>query len=235
MVKEDADQKIVPTHVGFIVDGNRRWARERGLPTLQGHDQGAQRLKAVLSELLDNGVKYVSVFIFSTENWKRTKEEVSYLLDLVFKFVTRELDEVIAKGVRIRFLGTEEGLSRKLIKTLRECEAKSAHCTRGTLAVCFNYGGQTEIADAVKSLLQAGVSPEDVTPEAIRRHLYVPDIPDIDIIVRTSGEQRLSNFMLWRAAYSELMFIDKYWPDMTKEDASVIIKEYSRRQRRFGV
>lgn len=232
---KDTDTPTIPAHVGFIVDGNRRWARGRGVPTLRGHDRGVQRLKAVSLELIDSGVEYVSAFIFSTENWKRTQKEVSYLMSLVFKFAAQELDEAIEKGVRIRFLGAEDGVSRKVIKTLRECEAKSAHCTRGTLAVCFNYGGQDEIAAAVRSLIQTGVKPEDVTPETIRRHLYAPDIPDVDIIVRTSGEQRLSNFMLWRAAYSELMFLDKYWPDMTKEDASVIIKEYSRRQRRFGV
>lgn len=229
------EQAAVPTHIGFIVDGNRRWAREHGLPTLEGHSRGYKQLKEVGLELIEQGVRYVSGYIFSVENWSRAKDEVSYLMNLALKYAASDLQGVIDKNVRIRFLGTTEGLNPKLIKTMRECEQKSAHCTKGTLALCFNYSGQMEIADACKKLVQEGLSAEDITPEAVQEQLYAPDVPAVDMIVRTSGEQRLSNFMLWRAAYSELFFLDKYWPDMTKADATAIIEEYGRRQRRFGV
>lgn len=223
-----------PKHIGFIVDGNRRWARERGLSTMEGHTRGYEQLKEVGLDLLDRGVETVSAYVFSTENWKRAESEVSYLMNLLMKVATRDLDEIIEKNVRIRFVGTTDNLSDKVIKTIRKCEEKSAHCTKGTLALCFNYGGRAEIADACKQIAEEGIPPEQITPEVVQQHLYQPDIPDVDLTVRTSGEQRLSNFMLWRAAYSELMFIDKYWPDMTKQDASGIIDEYSRRKRRFG-
>lgn len=225
---------IIPKHVGFIVDGNRRWAREQGLPTLEGHRRGYELLKELTVEAIDQGVAYVSGYIFSTENWSRSKEEVSYLMDLALRYAQRDLDSVIDKGIRIRVLGTTEGLSDKLVRAWKECEQRSAHCTRGTLALCFNYGGTVEIANACRQLIEQGTRAEGVTPDAIRKHLYQPDIPDVDIMVRTSGEQRISNFMLWRMGYSELLFLDKYWPAMTKDDITAIIKEYSRRNRRFG-
>ena len=224
----------IPRHVGLILDGNRRWARERDLSTLRGHARGYERLKEIGLELVDRGVEYVSAYVFSYENWRRAPKEVRYLMDLAFTKAVSDSGELIDKGIRLLFLGTHEGLSKKLIKQLQECEEKSKHCTRGTFAICFNYGGLVEIADACKKLIEKGAKSQDITPEAIRENLYHPDVPDMDIMVRTSGEQRISNFMLWRVGYSELFFIDKHWPDMTKEDASVIIDEYSRRQRRFG-
>jgi undecaprenyl diphosphate synthase len=224
----------IPTHLGFIVDGNRRWAKDNGLPTLEGHARGYELLKTLAVEAIERGVSYVSGYIFSTENWSRSKEEVSYLMNLALRYAERDLDSIIEKGVRIRFLGTEEGLSKQVIKALRRCEEKSANCTKGTLALCFNYGGHREIAHACQALIREGTAPEDVTPEKVRAHLYEPDIPDVDMIVRTSGEQRLSNFMLYRAAYSELMFIDKRWPELTVDDLELMLEEYSRRNRRFG-
>lgn len=224
----------LPTHLGFIVDGNRRWAKEHGLPTLEGHRRGYELLKELALEAIERGVKYVSGYIFSTENWSRTQEEVSYLMNLALRYAERDLDDIIAKGVRIRVLGTNKGLSKKLIETLRRCEEKSAHCTKGTLALCFNYGGQVEIAHACEQIVREGVPADQITPERIREYLYQPDIPDVDMIVRTSGEQRLSNFMLWRSAYSELMFLEKRWPDLTVKDLDMILHEYGRRNRRYG-
>lgn len=226
--------EYLPQHIGFILDGNRRWARENGLPTLKGHAKGYNQIKEVAVELFERGVKYVSAYIFSVENWNRSKEEVSYLMNLVLKMVTRDLDEIIQKGVRVRILGMEKGLSPQIIKAIRKVEQKSAEGTKGTLAVCFNYSGQTEIADACKKIVEEGIEPNDITPEVIAKHLYAPEVPAVDLVVRTSGEQRLSNFMLWRVAYSELLFLGKYWPEMTKQDVSVILDEYSSRQRRFG-
>lgn len=224
----------IPTHLGFIVDGNRRWARDNGLPTLEGHRRGYELLKELAVAAIERGVGFVSGYIFSTENWSRSKEEVNYLMRLALHYAERDLDSIIERGVRIRFLGTEKGLSKKLIEAIRRCEQKSAHCTKGTLALCFNYGGHHEIAHACSELVRQGILPEDVTPEKIREHLYQADIPDVDMIVRTSGEQRISNFMLYRAAYSELMFIDKRWPELTTDDLDIILEEYGRRNRRFG-
>ena len=224
----------LPKHVGFIVDGNRRWAKSHGLPSYEGHLAGYNVLEDVLVELLDRGVKYASAYVFSTENWKRSEDEVNRLMNLVLKILKDDLNKFIERNVRLRVVGTREGLSDKIIKAIDNAEEKTANMTGGQLVLCFNYGGQIEIADAVKKIVQSGAEPSQITPELIADNLYAPDIPTCDLIVRTSGEQRLSNFMLWRAAYSEMMFIDKNWPEMTKQDVTDILEEYSRRARRFG-
>lgn len=233
-MKQTANTVVIPKHVGLIIDGNRRWARAQGKPSLQGHLRGYQAIKEVTLELFDQGVEFVSAYVFSTENWRRGEEEVSYLMNMAVTAAAQDLDSFLRQDIRVLFLGTKEGLSKKLIKTIEECEEKSAHCTRGVFAPCFNYGGQQEIADACRRLVEIGTPAEHITPELIREHLYQPGIPDVDLIVRTSGEQRLSNFMLWRAGYSEFLFLDKLWPDMTKQDVSTILEAYGRRQRRFG-
>jgi undecaprenyl diphosphate synthase len=224
----------IPKHVGFIMDGNRRWAKGRGMPALEGHVHGQEALRTVSRALFEQGVEYVSAYAFSTENWQRTKEEVGFLMKLVHRAVDTYLHEFHDENIRLVVLGTREGLGEDIIASIDHAEEKTRHNTKGTLALCFNYGGQQEIVDAFKKIAATGTPHDKITAEAINEHLYAPEVPSIDIIVRTSGEQRLSNFMLWRAAYSELMFIKKYWPDMTKQDASSIIDEYSRRKRRFG-
>ncbi len=224
----------IPTHIGYIVDGNRRWAKKHGIPTYEGHLAGYNALQEVATATFDAGVQYMSAYIFSTENWKRSQDEVGKLMGLVLKLLTSDLHLFSEKNVRLRILGSREGVTPKLIKAIDEAEASTADNTGGTLCVCFNYGGQLEIADAVKKIIHSDVDESAVTPELIEQNLYAPDIPPIDIVVRSSGEQRLSNFMLWRAAYSELFFLDKLWPDMTKDDVTAIIEEYSRRGRRFG-
>jgi undecaprenyl diphosphate synthase len=225
---------MTPKHIGYIVDGNRRWAKTHGLPTYEGHLAGYNAIQEVAKASFDAGVKYVSVYSFSTENWKRSEDEVGKLMGLVLRFITSDLHIFSDNNIRLQVLGTRDRLSDKIIKAIDEAEAVTASNTRGTLALCFNYGGQLEIADAFKKIIQDGIGEDDVTPELIARNLYAPDVPPIDMLVRSSGEQRLSNFMLWRAAYSELMFFDKLWPDMTKDDVTAIIEEYSRRGRRFG-
>lgn len=226
----DQDNKI-PNHIGFIMDGNRRWAKTHGLPTYEGHLAGYNRVKDVVRASVDAGVKYVSFYAFSTENWDRTEKEISYLMKLFMRMFTSDLEEVVGENVRIVIAGTDERLDKKVIQAARDAEAKTAGNTRATVMLCFNYGGQKEIVDAVKKLAASG---EEISEEGISNHLYAPDVPPCDIIVRTSGEQRLSNFMLWRAAYSELMFVDKHWPDMGAEDVKDVIKEYSSRSRRYG-
>lgn len=224
----------LPKHIGYIVDGNRRWAREHGLPTYEGHLAGHNAIKDVLLETLDQGVNYASAYIFSTENWKRSKEEVGYLMNLLLKILESDLPIFMKHNVRLRVIGIREGLSEVIAKAIDKAEAATAELDGGELLLCLNYGGQLEITDAVKQIVQSGVSAEDITSELIAQNLYAPEVPPCDLIVRTSGEKRLSNFMLWRAAYSELIFLDKNWPDMTKDDVSAILKEYSLRQRRFG-
>jgi undecaprenyl diphosphate synthase len=225
---------VVPQHIGFIVDGNRRWAKQRGLPTFQGHVAGYKAVHEVTRACFDSGVKYVSAYIFSTENWKRGEDEVGNLMKLVLKIATDDLHIFQENNIRIKIIGSRDRLDKKVLKAVENVERETAGNDRGTLAICFNYGGQQEIADACKKIVQEGVQADDVTPELIEQHLYAAEVPPIDIIVRTSGEQRLSNFMLWRAAYSEFLFLEKFWPDMTKDDVAGILEEYSRRSRRFG-
>lgn len=223
-----------PRHIGYIVDGNRRWAQQHGLPTYEGHLAGYNAVQEVVLATFDAGVQYVSAYIFSTENWKRSQREVSKLMSLALELLTSDLLIFDKRNIRLRILGSRENVSTRILKAIDNAEAKTANNTAGTLAICFNYGGRQEIMDACKKIVQSGIAAEDVTMDVIAENLYAPDVPDVDIIVRSSGEQRLSNFMLWRAAYSELFFIHKPWPDMTKEDVAGIIKEYLRRGRRFG-
>lgn len=195
---------------------------------------GYNAIQDVAEATFRAGVEYVSTYIFSTENWKRSQDEVSKLMELALKLFHSDLHILIENDIRIRVLGSRERVSDKILKAIDEAEMRTAHNTRGTLAVCFNYGGQQEIARACQEIVKEGTAPADIAPGTIAAHLYAPEVPPVDIIVRTGGEQRLSNFMLWRAAYSEFYFLDKPWPDMTKEDVTAILKEYSQRNRRFG-
>lgn len=230
-MSEDQPQSI-PLHLGFIVDGNRRWAKKHGLPTYEGHLAGHNALKEVLRTSVERGVKFTSFYVFSTENWKRAEDEVAHIMQLVIRLVKDDIKSLIKENTRLLVLGTREGVPEKVLKAIDEAEAKTAHCTRATVIFCFNYGGQLEIAHAAQKCVEDGV---EITPDAIRERLYGGlDVPDVDMIVRTSGEQRISNFMLWRAAYSEFLFLDKFWPDMRPADIDTIIKEYGARNRRFG-
>jgi len=228
----EATVQTIPTHLGFILDGNRRWAKKHGLPTYEGHLAGYHALKDVILKAADEDVKFLSIYVFSTENWKRSKEEVSGLMTLALRIFKSDINELINNQIRVRILGAREGIPAKVLEAMQEAEEKSKDFTRTTVAMCFNYGGQREIIDAANAALAAGAT--GVTEENIRANLYEADIPDIDMVVRTSGEQRISNFMLWRIAYSEFYFMDKLWPDMRPSDVDNILKEYKRRNRRFG-
>ncbi len=230
----DSAASQIPRHVGYIVDGNRRWAKSHGLPTYEGHLAGYNTLKEVAQATLDEGVEYMSAYIFSTENWKRSTDEVKKLMSFVLKIVKSDLHEFMDRNIRLRIAGTREGVDAKILKAIDVAEETTANNTGGTLILCFNYGGQLEIVEAVKKVIQSGVAADDITEALVAEHLYAADVPAIDVVVRTSGEQRLSNFMLWRSAYSELIFLKKNWPDMTKDDVASIMKEYAKRQRRFG-
>jgi len=224
----------IPKHIGYIVDGNRRWARERGVADFEGHLAGYKVLKEIGLETLNQGVRFMSAYIWSTENWNRSKQEASKLMKLMVKVLTSDTPIFQKHNIALKVIGSRQGLDEKVIKAIDKAEKATANNTGGTFAVCFNYGGQTEIADACKKIVQSGIDVEDITPYTISKNIYEPDIPPVDLIVRTGGEMRISNFMLWRSAYSELIFLKKYWPDMTKQDVTDIIKEYSNRSRRFG-
>lgn len=226
--------KHVPRHVGFIIDGNRRWAKEHGLKSYEGYYAGYDALKEVLITTLHKGVAYASCYIFSTENWTRPQQEIDKLMELLLRVLTDDAHVFNEENVKLRIIGSRAKLQPKLITAIENIEQLTAQNTGGELLICLDYGGQQELADAVKKIVQSGISADDITPEIIGQHLYEPDVPPCDMIVRTSGEHRLSGFMLWRASYSEFMFIDKNWPDMTKKDVTAILSEYANRNRRFG-
>lgn len=224
----------IPTHVGFIVDGNRRWAAEHGLSPHEGHEEGYKVLKEVLIETLHSGVKYASVYIFSTENWKRSKEEVNRIMKLLVRVLRSDGRLFAENNIKVRIVGNRGELNADVVRSINNVESATSQQTGGQMLICLNYGGQQEIIHALKQIMNKEVSAEDITTELIEQNLYASDVPACDLIVRTGGEQRLSNFMMWRSAYSELMFLDKYWPEMTKHDVGLILDEYARRTRRFG-
>ena len=222
---------LVPRHLGIILDGNRRWAKAHGLPITDGHRKGLDAFKEVSLAAFDRGIEYVSAYIFSIENWKRTQDEVSFLMGLVVKGVEKTLNSFHEADIKLVMLGSREGLDKKVLQTIDRAVEMTKDNNRGTLALCFNYGGQQEIADAAQALAGKG---EAITPDTLAAALYQPDVPPIDFVVRTSGEERLSGFMLWRAAYAELYFTDTLWPDFSTKDLDIALTKYADRQRRFG-
>lgn len=223
-----------PRHLGLILDGNRRWAKAKGLPTLEGHRQGAEAFKTVSLAAFDRGVKYVSAYTFSTENWQRTEEEVGYLMKLLIKAVEKHLKTFHDADIKIVLLGRREGLEKSVLKAIEKTEELTKANTRGTLALCFNYGGKAELVNAVQEIVKSGVSHGDVTPELISQYVYAPEVPEIDLLIRTSGERRTSGFMLWRSEYAELYFSDTMWPDFDEQALDSAMEDYAHRKRRFG-
>ena len=224
----------VPQHLGLILDGNRRWAKAHGLPVIEGHRQGYKTLKKICESALKHGVRYVSAYVFSTENWQRDRDEVKQLMKLLMWALQHEIKEFNTQGIRLRVIGSKLKLGHAMAKAIHEAEELTKDNDRGTLLLCLDYGGQQEIADAVKRIAEAGFPPEDITPELITKFLYAPDVPPIDLVIRTSGEQRISNFMLWESAYSELLFDKTNWPDFDEQHLERAFDEFTRRQRRFG-
>ncbi len=214
-------------YVAIITDGNGRWAQRRGLPTIAGHQAGADVVKARLRDAVDLGIEELTVFSFSTENWSRSDEEVSGLMRMMGERILGETPELDEEGVRLRFIGRREGVAPDLIERMEWAEAKTAGNERITLFVAFNYGGRAEILDAARSF--EGGSEED-----FRRHLYAPDMHDPDLLIRTSGEQRISNYLLWQCAYSELVFAEELWPEFDRAAFERALEAFTERQRRFG-
>lgn len=228
----------VPGHVAIVMDGNGRWANRQGLPRTEGHRAGEAALLDVVAGALQIGVRHLSVYAFSTENWRRSPEEVRFLMGFNREVLHRRRDQLDAWGVRIRWAGREPRLWRSVITDLREAQERTRHNTAMTLTMCVNYGGRVELADAVRRIgaeVQAGrLRPERITERTIGRYLYDPEMPDVDLFVRSSGEQRSSNFLLWQSAYAEFVFLDRLWPDFTRLDLWQAIERYAARDRRFG-
>jgi undecaprenyl diphosphate synthase len=221
----------VPEHVAIVMDGNGRWANARGLTRVEGHKAGEASLLDVVAGAIQAGVKHLSVYAFSTENWKRSPDEVRFLMGFNRDVLHRRRDQLNDWGVRVRWAGRRPRLWASVIKELQFAEKLTAHNSVLTLTMCVNYGGRQEIVDAVRSLVAAG---DPVTEKSIQRHLYTGDLPDVDLFVRSSGEQRMSNFMPWQSAYAEMVFLDTLWPDFTREQLWEAISLYTSRNRRFG-
>jgi len=234
----DLPAELVPRHVAVIMDGNGRWANQRGLPRTAGHERGEQSLVEVVKGAIEIGVGAVSAYAFSTENWSRSPEEVRFLMGFNRDVVRRRREELHALGVRVRWAGREPRLWRSVIKELRVAEELTRDNDVLTLTMCVNYGGRAEIADAAKALARdvadGRLDPGRVDERTFARYLYVPELPDADMVWRTSGEERLSNFMLWQAAYSEMVFSNVLWPDVDRIAFWAAVEEYAKRDRRYG-
>ncbi|UUZ58543.1 isoprenyl transferase [Nocardioides sp. B-3] len=229
---------LVPRHVAIVMDGNGRWARDRGLPRTRGHEEGESSLFDVVEGAIEIGVKAISAYAFSTENWSRSPDEVRFLMGFNRDVIRRRRDEMHELGVRVRWAGRAPRLWKSVIKELKVAEELTKDNDVCTLTMCVNYGGRSELVDAVRGVARevaAGrIKPDKIDERAIARHLYVPELAEADLIWRTSGEQRLSNFMLWQAAYSEFVFTDVLWPDVDRRDLWRAIETYASRDRRYG-
>lgn len=223
-----------PRHVAIIMDGNGRWAKQRGLPRYAGHHQGTENLRVILKAAVEFGVEILTIYAFSTENWNRPRREVQLLMRILETVIDRELRELNENGVQIRHIGELTGVAPRLAKKVIEACETTRHNRRLILNVAFNYGGRDEIVHAVQRLMADGIPPQQVTEDLISSYLYTSGLPDPDFIIRTSGEYRLSNFLIWQGAYAEHYYTDVYWPDFDKEHFRQALLEYSRRKRRFG-
>jgi undecaprenyl diphosphate synthase len=221
-------------HLAFIMDGNRRFAKERGLPSLEGHRMGYQTVKKLGDWCLARQIPVVTIWAFSTENWKRAEDEVGYLMDLLEWALRNDLEDFHQKGIRLKVVGRREKLRPSIIEGIERAEERTKDNTKMTLVIAINYGGRAEIVDACKQLVERGVAANDVTEEMITSAMYWPEMPAPDLIIRTSGEERLSGFLLWEASYSELYWCKKHWPDFSEADLEGALEEYAHRQRRYG-
>jgi undecaprenyl diphosphate synthase len=216
------------------MDGNGRWAAARGLPVEEGHREGARALRRTVEAAVDLGITSLAVYAFSTENWARPPDEVESIIELMDETIDRELPDLAKQGVRTRFFGRRDRIPVALQEKMARLEAETAHLDTLQLWIAFDYGGRAELVEAMRSMLEDGTRPQNVSEEAIAAHLYAPELPDPDLVIRTSGEQRISNFLLWQSAYAELVFDDTLWPDFGEERLRVAVEEYASRARRFG-
>ncbi len=221
-------------HLAMIMDGNRRWAKEKGIPSVEGHRAGYEAMKNVGDWCLARGIQIFTVYAFSTENWKRSETEVGFLMMLLEHALDKELDYFISRKIQLRILGRREGFSSRILTLIDHAQEVTKDFHTMTFAICLNYGGRAELVDVVKQIVEEGIVPEAIDEQTIAKRLYWPDMPDPDIIVRTSGEERLSGFLLWQSAYSEFYWLKKNWPAVEEGDIDAVIEEYQTRQRRYG-
>ncbi|MBB5979492.1 undecaprenyl diphosphate synthase [Kribbella solani] len=231
-------RELVPRHVAIVMDGNGRWAKQRGLPRTEGHRAGEASLLDVIKGGIEIGVKYISAYAFSTENWARSPEEVRFLMGFNREVIHRRRDELDAMGVRVVWSGRRPRLWKSVIDELEYAQERTKHNDTITLQFCVNYGGRAELADAMRSIArdvaEGKLNPDRITEKTIGRHLYAPDIPEVDLYIRPSGEQRTSNFLIWQLAYAEMVFMDTLWPDFDRRDLWRAVEQYARRDRRYG-
>jgi undecaprenyl diphosphate synthase len=233
----DSDKSLpepIPRHVALIMDGNGRWARERGLPRLAGHRAGVENLRAIIRASAEFGIDFLTIYAFSTENWERPPAEVRGLMSILEEVIDSELEELHEEGVQLRHIGRLSGLSPKLQDKVKHAIELTKDNDRLILNVAFNYGGRDEIVHAIRALMKDGVAADQVDEEMVSHYLYTSDTPDPDLIIRTSGELRVSNFLIWQGAYAEWFVTPKYWPDFDREELYQALCEYARRERRFG-
>ena len=228
------DTQRIPRHVAIIMDGNGRWAAQRGLDRIQGHERGTDNIRRITQAAGELGIEYLTPWAFSTENWSRPAEEVQGILRILAHAIDTETEELHRQGARLMHIGELDALE----PTLRQSVLDAIELTKDnraiTLTLAFNYGGRREIVHAMQDIVRSGIAPDDITEQTVRDHLYAPELPDADLIVRTSGEFRMSNFLLWQGAYAEFFFSPKFWPDFGAEDLIEAVKDYSHRERRFG-
>jgi undecaprenyl diphosphate synthase len=230
---DDTKNPGVPAHIAIIMDGNGRWASLRGMPRVAGHQEGARAVERIIRAAAETGIKYLSLYAFSTENWKRPATEIEGLMGLFRYYLKGRIEDLKKNGVRILFSGRKEELPPDLVDEMQKAEKETFEGQKLTVVVCINYGGRQEIADAFTRLLQNGTR-GPVSEKDISSALYLPEIPDPDLVIRTSGEKRLSNFLLWETAYSEMYFTDVLWPDFRESDLIAAVQDYSKRERRYG-
>mgnify|MGYP003980732801 CR=1 FL=1 len=237
-VSTDYEELPPPVHVAIIMDGNGRWAKARGLPRVAGHQRGAEAVRAAVENCQSIGVRYLTLYAFSSENWKRPATEVDDLMGLLRHYLSREVNQLHKSGVRLRCIGERQGLAKDIIRLIEDAEEKTRDNQGLTLQIAVNYGGQNEILSACRSLAgevaDGKLTPDEISEEMFADHLHTAGIPDPDLLIRTSGEKRLSNFLLWQAAYAELVFVDALWPDFSKDELVRAIEEYHGRDRRYG-
>jgi undecaprenyl diphosphate synthase len=229
-----AESPAVPCHVAIIMDGNGRWAARRGLPRIAGHERGTDNIRRITFAAGELGIKYLTLWAFSTENWRRPPEEIRGIMRILGEAIERETEELHRQGAQLRHIGSLEGLEPELQQAVRDAIALTRDNDRLVLTLAFNYGGRQELVAAVRRVVASGVSPAEVDERLIAEHLFTRDIPDPDLIIRTSGEHRISNFFLWQAAYAELFFTPVLWPDFGPDDLRAAVRDYARRERRFG-
>jgi len=230
------DRNNMPSHISLIMDGNGRWAKRRGENRTAGHRQGMKTLKEVLRTSAELGIKYLTVYAFSTENWKRPKDEVDTLMDLLVEYLSIELEELISEGVKIQIIGNKSNIPKHVLRAMENAEHRTAQNSRIFFNIAFNYGAREEMVEAVKRIVEEGIESSEINEDLLKNYLYTKTMPDPDLLIRTGGDYRISNFMLYQCAYTELYFTNKklMWPNFTKGDYFKAILEYQKRQRRYG-